>query len=71
MNNWDASLFKNFRVTERVQAQFRAELFNLFNHVSFSGVGAGLPATATPSTFGQVTAVAPARTLQLGLKIGF
>jgi len=71
MNNWDVSLFKNIRATERVAMQLRAEWFNFFNHVSFTGVGTGLPATATASTFGQVTAVAPARTLQLGLKIGF
>jgi hypothetical protein len=46
-------------------------LFNFFNHVSFSGIGTGLPATATTNTFGQVTGVAPARTLQLGLKVLF
>jgi hypothetical protein len=71
MNNWDVSLFKNIPIHERVQAQLRAECFNFFNHVSFSGIGTGLPATVTPSTFGQVTAVAPARTLQLGLKVLF
>jgi hypothetical protein len=71
MNNWDVSLFKNIPVTDRLSAQFRAELFNFFNHVSFSGIGTGLPATATTNTFGQVTGVAPARTLQLGLKVLF
>ena len=71
INNWDVSIFKNVPVTERVRAQFRAELFNFFNHVSFSGVGTGLPAAATATTFGQVTAVAPARTLQLGMKLDF
>jgi hypothetical protein len=32
--NTDMSFFKNFRVTERVKGQFRAEAFNVFNHVS-------------------------------------
>ncbi|HJZ78785.1 MAG TPA: TonB-dependent receptor, partial [Pyrinomonadaceae bacterium] len=32
--NADASLSKNFRITERIGGQFRAELFNAFNHVN-------------------------------------
>ncbi len=32
--NTDASFFKNFAVTEKVKAQFRAEAFNFFNHVN-------------------------------------
>jgi hypothetical protein len=28
----DAALAKNFKVTERVNAQFRMDVFNLFNH---------------------------------------
>ncbi len=71
MNNWDVSLFKNFRQGERFNIQFRAEFFNFFNHTSFSSIGVGLPATATDNPFGQVTAVAPARILQLGLKVAF
>jgi hypothetical protein len=71
MNNWDVALFKSFPVYESISLQFRAEFFNFFNHVSFSGIGTGLPATATDNTFGQVTAVAPARILQFGLKVNF
>jgi Carboxypeptidase regulatory-like domain/TonB dependent receptor/TonB-dependent Receptor Plug Domain len=32
---WDASLFKNFTLTERVKMQFRAEGFNLLNHPQY------------------------------------
>jgi hypothetical protein len=32
---WDASLFKNFTLTERVKMQFRAEAFNMLNHPQF------------------------------------
>ncbi len=71
MNNWDISLFKNLPVKERMNLQIRAELFNFFNHVSFTGIGTSLPSSATSSTFGQVTGVGPARTLQLGLKLNF
>jgi hypothetical protein len=30
--NFDMSVLKNFRLTERFQLQFRAEAFDLFNH---------------------------------------
>lgn len=36
--NFDFSAFKNFKINERQQLQFRAELFNIFNHPQF-----GLP----------------------------
>jgi hypothetical protein len=44
-------LSKKFAITERLNASFRAETFNLFNHVNFS-----LPNTApTNSNFGRIT----------------
>ncbi len=36
--NFDFSTFKNFKLTERQQFQFRVEMFNVFNHPQF-----GLP----------------------------
>jgi hypothetical protein len=38
----DFSVSKNFRVTERVRAQFRMDAFNLFNHPNFGGPGGGI-----------------------------
>jgi hypothetical protein len=35
--NTDFSLYKNFKVTERVRLQFRMEFFNIFNKVQFRG----------------------------------
>ena len=34
--NIDASIFKNFRINERVRFQIRAEAFNLLNHTNFA-----------------------------------
>ncbi len=33
--NWDASITKAFKVNERLSLQFRAEFFNVLNHVNF------------------------------------
>ncbi len=41
VNNFDFTLFKNTKLTERFGVQFRAEVFNLFNRVQF-----GYPGTA-------------------------
>jgi hypothetical protein len=64
---YDMALIKNTRLTEAVNLQFRAEAFNLFNHVNFRSIGT----TLGLSTFGTVTAVRDPRILQLGLKLYF
>jgi hypothetical protein len=51
INNLDASLFKNFRLTERLKLQFRAESFNALNHVQFLAPDTNPLST----TFGQIT----------------
>jgi hypothetical protein len=66
-NSWDVSAQKFFAVNEQVKLQFRAEMFNAPNHVSFYSVGAQLGA----SNFGQVTSAYPPRTFQLALKLAF
>ena len=66
--NLDASLFKNFRLGERLTAQFRAESFNLFNHPQFgqpnATIGNGAVATIT-STVGNP------RQMQVALRLVF
>ncbi len=68
--NTDTSLSKMFNITERVNAQFRAELFNSFNHVSL-----GQPnGTVDSPTAGQITSIASLsqmRKWQLGLRVNF
>ena len=67
LDSWDVSAQKSFAVTEQVKLQFRAEMFNAPNHVSFYSVGTQLGA----SNFGQVTSAYPPRTFQLALKLAF
>jgi hypothetical protein len=68
--NFDFTLMKTTKITERQTLVFRAEAFNLFNHPQFSNP-ANL-AISTPSTFGQITttSVNP-RVMQLALKYIF
>ena len=42
MNNVDATLSKDFRITEKVKVEFRASMFNVLNHPVFSGPGTTL-----------------------------
>ncbi len=66
-NNWDLSLQKGFRITERLRSQFRAELYDAPNHLSWQGVGA----TLGNANFGQITSATDPRTLQFGLRLDF
>ncbi|HEX4485780.1 MAG TPA: TonB-dependent receptor [Terriglobales bacterium] len=65
--NWDFSAFKNFRITESREFQFRAEFFNIFNHTNFR-----LPDSDISSpTFNSIQAALPPRVIQLALKFLF
>ena len=56
--HFDFSVFKNFRVTEGSNLQFRAEFFNLFNQASFGNPGVNNGNNnVTSTTFGQITTV--------------
>jgi hypothetical protein len=67
--NVDFSLFKNTPVTDRINVQFRAEIFNLFNHANFSAPVSDI----TSASFGQIINTLPnsEREIQLGLRLWF
>jgi Carboxypeptidase regulatory-like domain/TonB dependent receptor len=65
--DWDFSLFKNIRVTEGKEFQFRAEFFNLLNHPNFR-----LPDSDISSpTFNQILEALAPRQIQFALKFMF
>jgi hypothetical protein len=73
----NGSLFKNFKITERIGAELRGEAFNLTNTPEFSNPTSSL----TSATFGYVTSTISSgtgvngtgggRAMQLGLKVTF
>jgi len=89
INNWDLSFMKNFAGlpwwnNEGATLQFRAELFNAFNHTQFQLIdtdftvadesidtttGALLSFEQNNNTFGQVSRVREPREIQFALKI--
>ena len=77
-HEWDISLTKNWKFKERLQAQFRAEFFNVLNATEYAPPK-GNP--NSPATFGEATSVPNSnnpfngtggpREIQLGLKLIF
>jgi len=66
-NTVDFSLLRNHRFKEAHNVQFRAELFNVFNHPNFA-----LPnRTADSAQFGKIFGAGPARLIQFGLRYMF
>jgi len=67
--NIDATLSKRFRIVERVQAELRAEAYNLTNRLN----RANPDLVITSSTFGQALrqTITTGRQVELGMKIVF
>ena len=80
--NWDFSLIKNFKLTERQSLRFTTDFFNIWNHANFSNPPindvesiphdpiTGQPLTTGP--FGKITStVGTPRLIQLSLRYAF
>jgi hypothetical protein len=63
----DLSLFKNTKVNERLNVQFRTEAYNLFNRTNLYNPNDDMGG----SFFGQSTAAFASRQIQFGLKFLF
>ena len=67
VRNWDFALYKNGRITERLNYQFRTEFFNFLNHPSFNYIDTG----RGDASFGQIVNANDPREIQFGLKLNF
>jgi hypothetical protein len=74
--NTDFSVIKNTKVTEKLNVQFRAEMFDILNHPNFGNPA--LTFSPTSTTFGQITNTrfptgdfGSARQIQFALKLLF
>jgi hypothetical protein len=60
----DASIHKDFPITERFRLQFRTDFINAFNHPQYNA-----PSNGLGSSIGQITSAQPPRNIQLALKL--
>jgi hypothetical protein len=72
--NTDFSVTKNTKITEKLNLQFRGEMFDIFNHPNFGNPGL----TTTGSSFGRITSTrfptgdfGSSRQIQFALKLLF
>jgi hypothetical protein len=67
VNDWDLGIQKWFPLgTEAARLQFRAEMFNAWNHAQFQQPNGDAGAGAN---FGRISAARPPRLIQLGVKL--
>ncbi len=68
INNFDFAIHKNTLVNERMNVQFRAEFFNIWNHAQFFPPDGNI---TDGSTFGQISKARDPRLIQFALKFLF
>jgi hypothetical protein len=68
--NFDMALIRNQPFRERYNVQFRAEVFNVFNHAALS-LGSGSSVTVGTPQFGKILSGTNPRNIQLGLRLVF
>jgi len=78
INNFDLTLSKTVRITEKVGFMIRAEAYNAFNHPQIWGINTSFTAdnqggllSANNTNFGKPTSWRDARVLQFGFKLTF
>ena len=67
--DWDFSVHKKIALSETKYFQFRAEIFNVFNHTNYSNPDGGF--SDGTSSFGLITSAGDPRLLQFALKFFF
>ncbi|MGA9632832.1 MAG: hypothetical protein WBQ63_15500, partial [Candidatus Acidiferrales bacterium] len=75
--NWDISILKNTKITERVNMQFRTDFYNAFNHPQFADPGGaafgsiGFINVASPTADEILHTNVNPRLIQFGLRFNF
>ena len=72
--NWDFSLIKNFKITERQSLRFTTDFFNIWNHANFANpaVTDVESIATTNSPFGKITStLGTPRLIQFSLRYAF
>jgi hypothetical protein len=69
INNFDIGIFKRTPIGEKLNLEFRTEIFNIFNHAQFYGVDGN--SGNQGATFGQPQKVRDPRLIQFALKFVF
>ncbi|MBL8217261.1 MAG: carboxypeptidase regulatory-like domain-containing protein [Bryobacterales bacterium] len=73
--NFDVSAIKDTQIFERLKLQFRAEMFNIFNHTNYGNPGVGFSpgpdGRNQSATFGVITSARDPRIIQFGLRLVF
>ncbi|MGA8866535.1 MAG: carboxypeptidase regulatory-like domain-containing protein [Candidatus Sulfotelmatobacter sp.] len=69
--NIDMALYKVFKPTEKLEAQFRVEAFNVFNHTQWWGIHSSLGETQGATTFLYPNYAHMPRVLQFALRLTF
>ncbi len=69
LDDWDFSVHKKIALTETKYFQFRAEIFNVFNHTNYSNPDGGF--SDGPTSFGKIASAGDPRLLQFALKFFF
>ena len=69
LTDWDFSVHKKIALSEARYFQFRAEIFNIFNHANFSNPDGGF--SDGPTSFGKITSAGDPRLVQFALKFFF
>jgi hypothetical protein len=75
--NWDISILKSTKITERVNMQFHTDFYNAFNHPQFADPGGasfgtvGFENIASPATISILHTNVNPRLIQFGLRFTF
>jgi hypothetical protein len=70
MENFDATVSREFQLREGRSFEFRAEAFNVLNHAQFFGPAA-VEGNISSGTFGQAVSAMPPRLMQLAARLRF